>query len=309
MVNLTDIAGQTRDVASALHVAQEALKSVERLLAERTVDQALTERLSDVESFGRSANQVSRSEQEAGAKRLTARSEEPRAIAESDDADAALGAAFRDSQGKAGSISRRLKEPWQDLAELRDRLHRSSDQLKNVRRYADALDRTTEYEGPKDQLANVDGVKEIVDEAAEGVEEAAARIDTARTIASRFELDPPAIKSGQLAHEATSMSNRLHVELSTAQTMLRELGAPIASKKDDVAKVTDQAIDASDTAKDAARAEKKAAAALAKNMQAGTTPRPASGRHAEASQHSESSGQQDLHRRLGGKAQDSEVQR
>ncbi|TDO69346.1 hypothetical protein EV651_101386 [Kribbella sp. VKM Ac-2571] len=197
----------------------------------------------------------------------------------------------------------KLQEPWQDLARLRDDLRGSGEQLKNAMEHADALDRMTEYDGPKGQLANVRGVKAIVDKAEEGVAEAVARIEAARTIVSRFEQDPPAIRSGQLADEITSTSNKLGRELSGAQDRVREVRGPVGSRKADVAKATDQAIGAADAARDAATAAQKAAEDLAKNVQAGTTPRPAS------AQHTESSFQHDLRHRLDGKAQSSSVER
>ncbi|WP_410788286.1 hypothetical protein [Kribbella sp. C-35] len=305
MVDLAEVRGRTDEVASALNQARAVLGRVENLLNEETVDQELTLRLNDVQSFGRSAERVSQLEQDAGPKRRAAwETEEPRAVAASDDADAALGSAFRSSQGDAGSISARLSEPSKDMAGLRDGLRASSEQLQNVMKHADALDRMEGYDGPKGQLANVRGVKSIVDEAEKGVAEAAARIETARTIAARFEQEPPAIKSGQLADQITSTRHRLGRELSGAQDRVREVRGPVGSRKADVAKATDQAIGAAVTAKDAEKAAKE----LAKNVQAGTTPRPAPTQHTQT-QHTESNSQQDLHRRLDGKAQNSGMQR
>ncbi|TDX03166.1 hypothetical protein [Kribbella sp. VKM Ac-2566] len=300
MVDLAEVKARTHEVASALNGARAVLGRVENLLAEQAVDEELTRRLNDVQSFGRSAERVSRLEQEAVPKRRVAwETEHPRAVAESQEADAALGSAFRDSLGEAGPIRPKLQQPWQDLAGLRDDLRVSSEQLKKAMEHADALDRMPEYDGPKHQLANVRGVKEIVDKAEEGVAEAAARVDAARTIVFRFEQDPPVIRSGQLATEITSTSDKLWNELSGAQDKVRDVRGPVGSKRADVAKATDQAIGASDAAKDA----HKAAEDLAKNMQAGTTPRPPSAQHAE------SSSQQDLRRRLDGKAQSSSVER
>jgi hypothetical protein len=300
MIDLAEVAGRTHEVASALNGARAVLGRVEHVLSEEVVDQALTRRLSDVQSFGRSAERVSRLEQDAGVKRQAAsRSDDPRAVAQSEDADAALRSAFRDSLGEAGNIPPMLRESWQDLGRLRDDLQLSSEQLKNAMEHADALDRMPEYDGPKDQLANVRGVKAIVDRAEEGVADVVARIDAARTIVSRFEQDPPVIRSGQLAEQITSTSNRLRNELSSAQETVREVRGPAGSRKADVAKVTDQAIGAAVAAKDA----KKADEALAKSVHAGTTPRPAS------AQHTVTNSQQDLRRRLDGKAQDTEIKR
>ncbi len=310
MVDLAEVRGRTDEVASALNEARAVLGRVENLLNEETVDQELTRRLKDVESFGRSAGRVSQLEQDAGPKRRAAwETEEPRAVAASDDADAALGSAFRSAQGEAGTISAKLSEPSKDMSGLRDGLRTSSEKLQNAMKHADALDRMEGYDGPKGQLSNVQGVKSIVDEAEKGVAEAAARIGAARTIGNRFEQDPPVIKSGQLAEQITSTRHKLGSELSGAQDRVREVRGPVGRTKADVAKATDQAIGAAVTAKDA----EKAGDELAKNVQAGTTPRPASTQHTESqhtqSQHTQSSSQQDLHRRLGGKAQDSGVQR
>ncbi|WP_327633419.1 hypothetical protein OHB24_25850 [Kribbella sp. NBC_00482] len=305
MVDLAEVRGRTHEVALALNEARAVLGRVENLLNEETVDQELRLRLKDVESFGRSVGRVSELEQDAGRKRRAAwETEEPRAVAASDDADAALGSAFRSSTGEAGTISARLSEPSKDMARLRDDLRGSSEKLQNAMKHTDALDRLEGYDGPKGQLKNVSDVKSIVDEAEKGVSEAAARIESARTIAARFEQDPPAIKSGDLAEQITSTRHKLGSELSGAQDRVREVRGSVGRAKADVAKATDQAIGAAVTAKDA----EKAGDELAKNVQAGTTPRPASTQHTQ-SQHAESSSQQDLHRRLGGKAQDSGVQR
>jgi hypothetical protein len=297
MVDLAEVAGRTHDVASAMDEAKAVLVRAERVLGEQEVDHALTRRLSDVRSLADSAERVSRLEQDASRKRLAASMGEN--VAQSDEADRALWSAFSNSVSEAANIPWALRESREDLARLRDDLERSSKLLGAAAEHADALDRMPEYDGNADLLANVRGVKGVVDKAHEGVAEAVARVEAVRTITSRFEQDPPHLRSGELAEKVTSTSNKLRVELVAAQDKVREVRGPVVANKAAVEKATQQAIDQAVTAKDAERDAKD----LAKNVQAATNPTLA------AAQHVRTSSQDELRRRLDGPAQQTGVQR
>jgi len=296
MVNLAEVAGRTHEVASAMDEAKNVLVRAERVLGEQEVDHALTRRLSDVQSLADSSERVSVREQDASRKRQVAATGKD--VAESDEADRALWSAFSNSVGEAANIPSALRETWQDLADLRDRLERSSKQLGTAAEHADALDRMPEYDGDKNLLANVRGVKGVVDKAHEAVAEIVERVEAVRTITSRFEQDPPHLRSGQMAERVTSTSNSLRGELLAAQSRVREAHGPVVANKAAVEKATQQAIDGAVAAKDAERDAKD----LAKSVQAATNPTP-------RDQQVQGSSQEELRRRLDGPVQEAGVQR
>jgi len=124
------------------------------------------------------------------------------------------------------------------------------------------------------------------------------RVEAVRTITSRFEQDPPHLRSGQMAERVTSTSNSLRGELVAAQNKVREAHGPVVANKAAVEKATQQAIDGAVAAKDAERDAKD----LAKSVQAATNPTP-------RDQQVQGSSQEELRRRLDGPAQEAGVQR
>jgi hypothetical protein len=297
MVDLTEVAGHSHDTASAMHEARAVLGRAAWLLGEDEVDKTLSRLLKDVESTTAPVGQLRRLEDDATLKRRQAWQTGDRGMAEqSEAADSALRSAYNRPHHEIAGIAEGLRTSVADVGRLHGDLERSRKQLNDALGHANALHAMPEYGGTdatRDLVANVDGLKQIVDKVERDVGDGLEGLKTAQTIASRFGQEPPNVRGGQLTEDLVSTSGKIQQHLTKARTAFQDAGT---FRMNDVESARQHAVDFAETAKSA----QKNAEDLKKSVQAATNPTPASGQQTPA--------QAEMRRRLDGHAQGTGVE-
>ncbi|HEY3556126.1 MAG TPA: hypothetical protein VGL05_01610 [Kribbella sp.] len=295
MVDWAEVEGRARDIASAMHEAHAVLGRAAWLLDREQVGTTMSRQVKNVDSATEPVGQLRRLEGDAMSKRRRAWETGDRSMAaESEDADAALRSAYKRPQHEIAGIADALREPAVEVGRLHDDLTRSRSQLGDALGHAAALHDMPGYGGSdktKDLLANVEGLKQIVDKVERKVGDGLEELKAARTIASRFGQEPPNVKGGQIADDLVSTSGKVNRHLTAAGTAFEDAHT---FRLNDVASARQYAVDF-------AGGVQKAAAQLDKNVQAATNPTPSSAQQTQA--------QSDMRRRLEGHAHQAGVER
>lgn len=302
MVDWADIAKQTDQVASAMHQARLVLRRADGLLHHEDMGRVLSGLMRQAESATQHTGELRRLEDDASVKwQLAGMDGDRDSAVRSEAADEALREAYRPRQRELAGVAPALHPSIADLSRLHGDLQRCSTQLDDAHRTADALHQMPEYGGTsrtEDLLANVGGVKKMVDKVERGVGDGLQQLKVAESLAQRFGQDRPNVRSRTLTEDVTSTAGRLKSQLGTAQATLQDAGTLRLTNADSALQL---AIEVAVSAKTAEKAAAKEATDLQKSMQAATNPTAPSQQQTLA--------ESDPHRRPGGPAQEAGVER
>lgn len=297
MVDWADVAKQTDVVASAMHQARLVLGRVDGLLHHEDMGKVLSGLMRQAESATQYTGELRRLEDDASVKWQRAGMGGDRDSAvRSQQADEALREAYRQPQRALAGVAPALEPSVVDVSRLHGDLQRCSKQLADAHQAADALHRMPEYGGTsttEDLLANVDGVKKMVDKVERGVGDGLQQLKAAESLSYRFGQERPSVRSRTLTDDLASTGRRLSSQLGTARETLQDAGTFRLTNADSARQLAvDIAV--------AAKAANKEAEDLQKSMQVATNPTTASQQQTLA--------QPDPHRRPDSPAHESRVE-
>lgn len=300
MANEAEIAGRTDLIAKAMLETHSTMRDVLNGLGE--VDQTIGRHLEDVQRLAGSAANVRGAEQSAERIGQVARTQDPRAMDQWNDADMRVRHTFGASQVAAGELSSRIGGGQRDLEQLRDRLAYSSGRLDQALQHLDALDQLPEYRGSKQSTGLRDRLNQLKINTARadgGVRATVDRLGEARRSALAFETSPVQIGDSRHSKAVEATSESLRSTVTGARTRLRSTGTDIYEEGGQVGEAIRFGITQANEGRGAQQA-----AELANAMRAGSNPTLPSAQNTSSGQ-----GAQDPRHRTDGPSRDSGLKR